>query len=61
MGSAVRLNGKCTWFTAITAIGSYCRQKILEERPMRENMLAGPANVALTLAAAVAATGSIFC
>jgi hypothetical protein len=40
------------WFTAIIAIDGYCRQKILEERPMRGNMAAGPAYVALILAAA---------
>jgi hypothetical protein len=43
-----------TWFTAITAIGGYRRQKILVERPMREEMSAGPAYVALILAAAAA-------
>jgi hypothetical protein len=43
-----------TWFTAITAIGGYCPEKMLWEQPMRREMSAGPAYVALILAAAAA-------
>jgi hypothetical protein len=43
---------KC--FSAITAIGGYCREKILEERAMRGKMPTDPTYVALILAAAVA-------
>jgi hypothetical protein len=42
------------WVTETTAIGGYGRETIIGERPMRWEMSAGPAYVALILAAVAA-------